>query len=196
MGIFNRKPPVAGEVARPTNLPASDRTAELNRMTGFEGLDALRTAAPSSTGTESQRPVRSRGRTSQPQAPTPEEVEKARLRAEAMQNVGHDLMGQLAEIPYETWAFMTADPDMSLKPEERDKLAKSYFLLAQTLNPDFSKPKWLIWALIFHNAGMVADRLRIRAAKLAKAATEAETVATISDKDAGVAAAVEMKKVM
>jgi hypothetical protein len=171
MGLFDKpapkvSPSPAPSVARPAEDPA--RTTELHKMAGTSSLAEVAATAPANASavTEASR-ARGRARVTATREPvkTPEQIAKEQQQQKAMEIVGKDIMSTIAALPYDTWAFMAADEEMKLTPEEAKELADAYYLLAQTANPDFSKPVWLIGALLFKNVGLVGKRMKIQAAK-------------------------------
>lgn len=169
-------PPIASE---------TDQGTEVRKMSGYSSITEVAASAPESEDIPITRPA-PRGRQSRassariPQAPPPptaEQIAKEKAKAEAMAVVGRDIMAQIAEVPYDAWALVFADPELKLKPEESKKLADAYYLLAQAWNPDFSKPIWLLAAISFHNIALVGKRLKYLNEKKAKAIEEENAAA-------------------
>jgi hypothetical protein len=153
-------------------IPSPDRDSQLRNMAEFPDLATAVASAPATTKSSPDdvaKPSRAVRRSSPPSAssagsaqpaPTQEEITKERLRREAMATIGKDVCEEIAAIPYEVWAFMASDPELRLTDEERKKLADSYFLLAQSVNPDFSSPWMLMFVVIAKNAMLVTKRVK------------------------------------
>lgn len=162
-----------------SSSPVDAKGSQLDSMANFPDMAAAVGAAPSTTkaGAEeiarpSNRPS-SRASRTPPSAPVPpaktaEEIKKEELRKKALDVVGKELCSEIAEIPYEVWAFMASNPELRLTKEEATELADSYFLLAQAIDPDFSSPWMLGFTLMAKNVVLVAKRVKMEQLKKAE----------------------------
>lgn len=156
MGLFDKK-------QEPIKPPSTE--SEVRNMVEHSDLaSAIKVAPTSNSPAPAPEPKRTRQlRTTQPQVqgPTAEDIEKARRKSEAMKVVGTDFMREIAEVPYEFWAFFASDPELRLTDAESKKLADSYFYLAQNMDLDFSKSWLLIPLILMKNKSLVTSRFRM-----------------------------------
>ena len=162
---------------------ATDQQTAIGEMSGFRGLEDVKRNAPVSTATaqpSTQEEIKSREQgakrvaTVQTKNRTKKEQElaeaekRAKDQERALETIGKSICNKLASIPYEVWAAMAADPALKLTPDEQKELADSYFLFVQSMNPDFTKPVWLIGGIILMNSVMISQRLKYMNDKLAQ----------------------------
>lgn len=154
------------------DTPENVKGESVRSMSGFASLADVKSQAPKDDAEE--RPAGKRGRTSKQTARATEtaqaarkDAEKEERKKEAMKVVGEDVCKDIASIPYDVWAFYMQDPNLSLTPDEQTKLAKSYFLLAQVLEPDLSSPWMLGVMVLLNNVRMVGRRFTYIAIKKA-----------------------------
>ena len=147
-----------------TPSAAPDTSSETKKMTGFKSIDEVAAAAPSSAS-EIASPVRSTS-SSAATAPKPakrqtkaekEKEEKDKAVEEAIAAIGTDMMKELAELPYEGWAALFADPALRLTPEESKKLADSYYLILKAVRPE----QLTDWRLLLLFAGLQNTKIAL-----------------------------------
>ena len=163
MGLFSK------DSKSPKDTGANPHIAQTT--TGFASLKDAAAAAPDRTDDSTpQRRGKKTAAAGQPQAitQTAEEKKKEELKKQAMEQIGKQICAELAAVPYDTWAFLVDDAECSLTPEEKKDLTEKYFLLAQTLEPDFSSPWFLIIAVSLQNMVLMAKRLKMRKEKKAQ----------------------------
>lgn len=159
-----------GDSKKPSSETPPDKGDQVRAMAGYPDLATATSMAPSSTAkpastdeTSSKSRRATKSAAAQPPAnqPTAEQIARERLRLEAMAVVGKDFMKDVAGLPYEVWSFMASDPELKLDKEEQEKLADSYWILAQSINPDFSSPWMLGFSLVLKNAALVGKRMKM-----------------------------------
>lgn len=134
-------------------------------MGGFSGLQDLADSFVKNPPTKEPQPQTTRSSRDRKSRESQEKAEEERLKLQAMEVIGKQLMAQIASIPYDTWAFLASDPALKLSPSEQKQLADSYYLLAQAVNPDFSKPIWIMTVIALQNLSLVGVRLKHLATK-------------------------------
>lgn len=136
--------------------------------TGFANLKDAAAAAPDRTTgddpTSQGKTTRGRKSAAPPAQPaqSDEDKRKQKLKEEAMEKIGKQICAELAAVPYDTWAFLVNDTEVSLSDEEKKDLTEKYYILAQSIEPDFSSPWFLATALFLQNLTLIAKRLKIR----------------------------------
>lgn len=173
MGLFDGKPNAEKQTAKSDSAESSAKQNQIKSISGFDSTEEVREAA--------RKVVESADKTAKPastrsarQREIDKEREKEEKKQAAMQAVGQHIMGKVASIPYDVWARFAEDDKLKLTPEQHKELAQSYFLLAQTMNLDFSGPVALVIGIAVSNAVLVGERLKYLAEKEERAQQEAE----------------------
>lgn len=168
MGLFS------SDEKKPDTERSADnvKSESVRSMSGFASLADVKRQAPTDDA-EGERPVRGRKSASEKQRSRSAETAQAakkdaakeELKKKALEVVGEDICADIASIPYDVWAFWMADPNLALTKDEQEKLAKSYFLLAQVMEPDLSSPWMLGVMVLLNNVRMVGRRFTYLAIK-------------------------------
>lgn len=160
MKIFDLDDEVKPVSVKPATPAATEPAPNIRKMSGYDGIASVREAA-SSTPEPVARPLRQ----SRVQKEAAEAAAKEEKRLAAMAVIGTQMMKEVAEIPYSTWAFLAQDPELRLSPDEAKELAESYYLMAQAIGADFSGPWSIGFTIIMQNLGFIGTRLKLQAEK-------------------------------
>lgn len=174
---------------------AADQQTAIGEMSGFRGIEDVKRNAPASTAEPTATPapgvdksrelgakrvaaVQGKARTKKEQE-AQDAAKQAEAQQKALETVGKTITNKLAALPYEVWSALAADPNLKLRTEEQKELADQYFLLVQSINPDFTKPVWLLGSIFLLNSVMISERIKYMNDKLA---LEDRTVGEIQDR--------------
>lgn len=160
MGLFDGKPKEEKPAVKSANDADSEKRNQIKSISGYSSTEEVREAARKvveGAGEKTAKPTSTR---SARQREIDQERAKEEKKQAAMQAVGHHIMGKVASLPYDVWAKFADDEHLKLTPEQHKELAESYFLLAQTLNVDFSGPIALAFGIAISNAVLVGERLK------------------------------------
>lgn len=158
------------------------KQSQMRKLGGFDSIKDVADAAPSDYATpvnasprQSRRESRTGTRSAAASKREIAEQAKEEQKRKAMETVGKHYAKLLAELPYKFWAKFADDPRLSLTPEQSKELADSYYLLAQSINPDFTSPWIIALGVVIQNAILVVERFSMLndEEKLDKLATEA-----------------------
>jgi hypothetical protein len=164
--------------------PISGKVDAIQGSAGFDDIaEATRSAPVTTSATPGAAPRTRRGRPgAQPTPVTPPTPVKTAAQAEAEQRkldalktIGEAMMRDMADTPYEIWAYLAQDESLKLTKEESKELAQAYVLVAQTMDFTNLSPFWS--GMIFiaaKNAKLAGQRIKLIADKKAKT-TDGET---------------------
>jgi hypothetical protein len=167
LALFTRKQNSDNPGAEKDSAERSGKQESVRGMAGYRDLSDVKNSAPDSTAGFSVDPDTPRRRTRATNAAATEQQKEAaaaaeaeRLRLRALETAGKHILGKLASVPYDAWAMMAADEYYHLKPEEVKELADSYYIIAQGMKIDFSKPIWMMVGVLSLHSVLIADRLK------------------------------------
>lgn len=163
MGLFSRTDGTKKETIE------SEQESATRAVSGFPDLKSVKDAISSGVSpVETPRRGRqsaARSATGVPQV-TGADIEKAlaaaekeKKKQEAIDLAMGTIAKQLAETPYEVWAFYAEQPAFALKPDESKKLADAYHMLAKALAPDLTGPGAMLGIVVMLNVSLIGQRL-------------------------------------
>lgn len=148
--------------------PEQQAESATRKVSGFSSLEDVKAAASSGT-TPIAEPIKRgvRGRGAVPthtiSSADAEKLvaaqKKEQEKQEAIDLAFGTMAKQLAETPYQIWAFYAEQPEFALKPEESQKLAMAYHKLAKALSPDMTGPIAMLSMVVLLNVSFVGQRI-------------------------------------
>jgi hypothetical protein len=151
-------------VTQKEDKKAPDTSSETKKMTGFADINAVAAAAPDKASSSTAATPASRAaspRVRQKAEADKKQEEKDKRVEEALSKVGTAMMRELAQLPYEAWAFFFSDPGLKLDAKQSEELANSYYLIFQALKPEqLTDWKVLLALALLQNFRIVIVKLR------------------------------------